>query len=118
MQLRSATMAGPQIEKGEGMKQAIFTIFEDAPGYWFVPYEQEAAAKANPEKFRQDVYQTKIAACRATLALAKEVGTTELHLHGFGSTTTIRKEAAAQGIKPMVYWPAASTKIAPFARGK
>lgn len=100
------------------MKQAIFTIFEDATGYWFVPYEQEAAAKASPDKYRRDVYQTKIAACRATLALAKEAGATELHLHGFGSTTSIKKEAAAQGIKPLVYWPASSTKIASFSRGR
>ena len=50
--------------------KAMFTVFEDAPGYWFVPYEIEAGAIAVPAQYRGLVHPTKIAACRAALAQA------------------------------------------------
>lgn len=94
--------------------KAVFTVFEDAPGYWFVPYEVEADAIALPAKYRGVVHPTKIAACRAALAQALNDGAKELHLHGMGATTSIKREATEKGIKPFIYYPSISTKIAPF----
>lgn len=96
--------------------KAVLTVFEDAFGYWFVPYEIEADAIAAPAQHRSIVHPTKIAACRAALAHAVNVGATELHLHGIGATTSIKREATAKGIKPFIYWPSIATKIAPFVR--
>ena len=95
---------------------AEFTVFEDASGYWFVPTSQEESAIAWPEAYRNNVYQTKIAACRAALQQALTAGATELRLHGCGSTTAIKREAKAKGVRPFVYWSAASTRISPFVR--
>ena len=96
--------------------KVVFTVFEDTPGYWIGPYEEEAAAIGAPAAFRGRVHSTKISACREALAVALSRGASELHLHGVGATTTIKPHAKAAGIKPFVYWPAASTRIAPFAR--
>lgn len=98
--------------------KAEFTVFEDAPGYWFVPLAVEAAAIAAPGKHRRVAYPTKIAACRAALAEAVTEGATELHLHGMGSTTSIKADAKAKGIKPFFYWPSVTTRIAQFVRVK
>lgn len=98
--------------------KAIFTVFEDAPGYWFVPHAAEADAISSPARHRKEVHPTKISACRAALAQAVIDGATELHLHGMGSTTSIKAESLAKGIKPFVYHPSVTTKIAPFARTK
>lgn len=98
--------------------KAVFTVFEDAPGYWIGPYEHEAAAIRTPEAFRGQVHSTKISACREALAVALSRGATELHLHGVGATTTIKPHAKAAGVRPFVYWPAASSRIAPFARAE
>ena len=96
--------------------KAEFTVCEDDPGYWFVPHAQAAAALADPRMFRGEMFPTKIAACRAALSVAIASGACELHLHGAGSTTTIKKEAKESGLKPFVYWPSASTRIAPVRR--
>mgnify|MGYP001561839587 CR=1 FL=1 len=98
--------------------KAEFVIFEDTPGYWFVPYAIESDARATPERHRGTVYSTKIAACRAALAQAVAQGASELHLHGFGATTTIKKESSAKGLKSFVYWPSITTKIAPYQKAK
>ncbi|PZQ73093.1 MAG: hypothetical protein DI563_15985 [Variovorax paradoxus] len=98
--------------------KAEFVIFEDTPGYWFVPYAIESDARATPERYRGTVYSTKIAACRAALAQAVAQGASELHLHGFGATTTIKKESSAKGLKSFVYWPSITTKIAPYHKAK
>lgn len=98
--------------------KAEFTVFEDAPGYWFVPHEIEADAMAVPARHRGVVHPTKIAACRAALAQALNDDATELHLHGMGATTSIKREATAKGVKPFIYWPSITTKIAPFVRSK
>lgn len=95
-------------------KAAQFTIFEDSMGYWCVPHDQEAAAISTPESFRKVVHRTKIAACRQALELALREGATELHLHGMGATTGIKREAIAKGIKPFIYFPSVKTKIAPL----
>ena len=95
--------------------KAMFTVFEDAPGYWFVPYEIEADAIAVPAQYRGLVHPTKIAACRAALAQALKDDATELHLHGMGATNSIKREAIAKGVKPFIYWPSITTKIAPFS---
>lgn len=95
-----------------------FTIFEDAPGYWYVPRSLEKDAIRNPDAYRTEVHPTKISACRAALEKAVQLGATELHLHGFGSTTTIRREALAKGIKPFVYHVSITTRIAPLIRKK
>lgn len=89
-----------------------YTVFEDAPGYWFVPAEDEDAAIAAPERFRQAAFSTKIAACRAALEQAVAVGATELHLYGMGATTGIKKEARSKGVKPFIYHPSIRTKLA------
>lgn len=91
--------------------KAEFTVFEDAPGYWFVPTTDEAAAISEPSRFRQDVFPTKIAACRGALAQAVGSGATELHLHGMGATTSIKKEVRAKGLKPFIYIPSIRTKL-------
>lgn len=98
--------------------KAEFTIFEDAPGYWFVPRSVEASARAAPAHHRASTtaHPTKIAACRAARAQAVAMGATELHLHGLGVTNTIKREATAKGLKPFIYWPSAVTRIAPFQR--
>lgn len=93
--------------------KASFTIFEDADGYWFVPSEEEANPKL-VSKPSGPAYTSKIAACRAALANAVEAGAVELHLHGCGATTSIKKEAKQQGIKPFVYWPSITSRIAPY----
>lgn len=98
--------------------KAEFTVFEDAPGYWVVPHEMETAAIAAPARHRTAVHSTKVAACRAALTQAINDGATELHLHGMGTTTSIKREASAKGIKPFIYHPSITTKIAPFARSK
>lgn len=54
--------------------------------------------------------------CRPSLAL--QYGATELHLHGMGATTSIKREAAAKGIKAHIYWPSITTKIAAYVRPK
>lgn len=100
------------------VKKAQFTVFEDKAGYWFVPYALEGAAIAVPEQHRGEVHPTKISACRAALAQAVADGANELHLHGFGSTTSIKKEAMAKGVKPLVYIPSIKTKLAPYNRAK
>ena len=94
-------------------RRASFTIFEDADGYWFVPSEGEADP-TTVSKPGEPVYTTKIAACRAALAIAVAAGATELHLFGMGSTTTIKKDAKQKGVKPFVYWPSIRSRIAPF----
>lgn len=99
-------------------KKAQFTVFEDKAGYWFVPYAMEDAARAAPDQHRGEIHPTKIAACRAALAQAIANGANELHLHGFGATTGIKKEAMAKGVKPLVYWPSITTKLAPYHRSK
>lgn len=91
-----------------------FTIFEDAPGYWFVLKEIETAAALSPETHRKECFKSKIAACRAALAVAVSLGAKELHLHGVGSTITIKRESKKKGVKPYIYWPASSTRLAPF----
>ncbi|MEQ6436243.1 hypothetical protein V8Z74_14610 [Comamonas sp. w2-DMI] len=93
--------------------RASFTIFEDADGYWFVPSEREADPKTVTRP-SGPAYTTKIAACRAALAMAADAGATELHLYGMGSTTTINKEAKQIGIKSFVYWPSITSRIAHF----
>lgn len=98
--------------------KAEFTIFEDSSGYWGVAHALEAAAIAMPEKHRASVYPTKIGACRHALELALQYGATELHLHGMGATTSIKREAAAKGIKAHIYWPSITTKIAAYVRPK
>lgn len=98
--------------------KAEFTVFEDADGYWFVPRSEENAAIADPSSYRVSVHSTKIAACRVALLQAIDTGATELHLHGFGSTTGIKREAASSGVKPFIYWPSITTRIAPFVRAK
>ncbi len=97
--------------------RASFTIFEDADGYWFVPSEGEADP-TTVSKPSGPAYTTKIAACRAALAIAAVAGATELHLYGVGSTTTIKKDAKQHGIKPLVYWPSIKSRIAPFVPQK
>ncbi len=82
-------------------------------GYWCVPHDQEAAAISTPENFRKVVHRTKIAVCRQALEMALRDGATELHLHGMGATTGIKREAIAKGIKPFIYFPSVKTKIAP-----
>jgi hypothetical protein len=98
--------------------KAEFTVFEDADGYWFVPHCEENAAIADPSSYRVSVHATKIAACRMALLQAIETGATELHLHGFGSTTGIKREATLSGLTPFIYWPSITTRIAPFMRAK
>ncbi|MGP1691900.1 MAG: hypothetical protein ACTS6O_05270 [Giesbergeria sp.] len=98
--------------------KAEYTVFEDAVGYWFVPRAAEAAAIAAPVAHRKEAHPTKIAACRAALADALTQGATELHLHGMGATLGIKADAAAKGVKPYIYHPSITTKIAPFVRGK
>lgn len=93
-------------------KAAKFTIFEDSMGYWCVPHDQEAAAISTPEHFRKVVHRTKIAACRQALEMALRDGATELHLHGMGATTGIKREAIAKGIKPFIYFASVTTKLA------
>jgi len=39
-------------------------------------------------------------------------------LHGMGATLGIKADAAAKGVKPYIYRPSITTKIAPFVRGK
>lgn len=101
------------VETREGMStmKAEFTVFEDVGGYWYVPKSDEAAAIATPIQFRNALYPTKIAACRAALGEAVTAGATELHLYGFGATTGIQKEAKAKGIKPFVYFASISTRL-------
>jgi hypothetical protein len=94
-------------------KRASFTVFEDADGYWFVPSKNEADP-ATVTKPNMVSYRTKIAACRAALEIAVIAEAKELHLFGMGSTTTIKKEAQARGVKPFVYWPSVRSRIAPF----
>ena len=94
-------------------QRASFTIFEDVDGYWFVPSENEADP-ATVSKPSEPSYTTKIAACRAALEIAVLEGATELHLFGMGSTTTIKKDAKQNGVKPFVYWPSARSRVAPF----
>ena len=97
----------------QDQQRASFTIFEDVDGYWFVQAESEADP-ATVSKPSGPAYQTKIAACRAALAIAVAAGATELHLFGMGSTTTIKKDAKQKGVKPFVYWPSIRSRIAPF----
>ena len=104
--------------KTDPAKKAQFTVFEDKAGYWFVPYAIEDTARSAPEQHRGEIHLTKISACRAALAQAIANGANELHLHGFGATTSIKKEATAKGVKPVVYWPSITTKIAPHSRSK
>lgn len=104
--------------KGKEKVKAEFTIFEDSSGYWGVEHALEAAAIAAPEKHRASVYPTKIGACRHALKLALHDGATELHLHGMGATTSIKREAAAKGINAHIYWPSFATKIAAYVRPK
>lgn len=118
----TAGSAGPNkartARKTDPVKKAEFTVFEDKDGYWFVPHAMESAAIAAPAQHRGEVHPTKISACRAALAQAIADGANELHLHGFGATTSIKKEAMAQGVKPLVYILSITTKLAPYRRAK
>ena len=97
----------------QDQQRASFTIFEDVDGYWFVQAESEADP-ATVSKPSGPAYQTKIAAFRAALEIALIDGATEHHLFGMGSTTTIKKEAKQKGVRALVYWPSARSRIAPF----
>ncbi|MBB1634941.1 hypothetical protein [Cupriavidus sp. UME77] len=92
--------------------KAEYTVFEDAPGYWFVPKADEASAIAEPVRFRRAVFATKIAACRGALEDALGSGATELHLYGMGATIGIKKEVREKGLKPFIYFPSIHTKLA------
>lgn len=97
-------------------ERAEFTVFEDSDGFWFVPRAKEAAALANPAAARTMLHPTKIAACRAALKVAIDDQAQELHLHGVGAVTGIKREASAHGIKAFVYWASIATRIAPFVK--
>lgn len=92
--------------------KAEYTVFEDAPGYWFVQKADEVSAIAEPARYQREVFPTKIAACRAALGEAVASGASELHLHGFGATTSIKKEVRAKGLKPFIYLASIATKLA------
>lgn len=98
------------------IERAEFTVFEDSDGFWFVPRAQEAAAIANPAAAKTQIHSSKIAACRAALKVAIDDQAQELHLHGVGAVTGIKREASAQGIKAFVYWASITTRIAPFCK--
>lgn len=92
--------------------KAEYTVFEDEPGYWFVQRADEVSAIGEPARYRREVFSTKIAACRAALDEAVAAGASELHLHGFGATTGIKKEVRAKGLKPFIYFASITTKLA------
>jgi hypothetical protein len=93
--------------------KAEYTMFKDHSGYWFWPKLQEADVIACPDNYRiaAKIVKTKIEACRLALDDAKSQGATEIHLHGLGSTTSIKRDAKALGIKPFVYHPSIATDL-------
>lgn len=91
--------------------KAEFTVFEEDGLFWHVPKAEENAAMATPDAFRKNPHKTKIAACRSALTEAVAMGATELHLYGFGSTTSIKREAKSHSIKVIVYYPSIATKL-------
>lgn len=93
--------------------KAEFTILMDHDGYWLAEKSQADAIIASPDRYRANAIKasTKIAACRMALEKAISIGATELHLHGVGATTGVKKEARKAGIKPFIYFASAMTDL-------
>ncbi len=87
------------------MIKAEYTVFKDRDGFWFGLKEREADIVACPDVYRAKakIVRTRLEACRMALSDAKGKGASEIHFHGLGSTTTIKRDARAIGIKPFVY---------------